>query len=35
MKTEQPDVLDLVIGLAVNIVKIIIFGAIAIDLIFN
>ena len=34
MKTE-PDVIDLLIGLAVNIVKIIVFGAIAIELIFN
>ena len=35
MKTEQPNVTDLLIGLAVNIVKIIVFGAITIDLIFN
>ena len=35
MKTEQPNVTDLLIGLVINIVKIIIFGAITIDLIFN
>lgn len=34
MKTE-PDIIDLLIGLVICIIKIIIFGAIAFDLIFN
>ena len=32
---RQPDVIDLLIGLVVCIIKIIVFGAIAIDLIFD
>ncbi len=35
MKAEQPNVIDLFIGLVICIIKIIVFGAIAIDLIFN
>ena len=32
---KQPDIIDLLIGLVVSIIKIIVFGAIAIDLIFD
>lgn len=32
---QEPDVIDLLLGLILNIIKIIFFGAIAIDLIFD